>query len=129
MERWIPSKKLRHEHRWRHRHRLFSAHPCQPRAADGRIPHQGNYTSFDGTARNGIARLNADGTLDTAFDPGTGTDSPVRAVGLRTDGTVVIGGGFTTLNSTAKSGIARLLGTGAIDASSIQEQASVGLHL
>ncbi len=82
---------------------------------DGRILIGGNYTSFDGTARNGIARLNADGTLDTAFDPGTGTDSPVRALGLRTDGTVVIGGGFTTVNSTAKSGIARLLGTGAID--------------
>ena len=82
---------------------------------DGRILIGGNYTSFDGTARNGIARLNADGTLDTSFNPGTGTDSPVRALGLRTDGTVVIGGGFTTVNGTAKSGIARLLGTGAID--------------
>ena len=35
--------------------------------ADGKILIGGIFTSVNGTARNRIARLNADGTLDTAF--------------------------------------------------------------
>ena len=32
----------------------------------------GNFTYVDGVARTGIARLLADGSIDPAFDPGTG---------------------------------------------------------
>ena len=34
---------------------------------DGKIVIGGSFTSFNGTARNRIARLNSDGTLDTTF--------------------------------------------------------------
>ena len=47
------------------------------------------------TLRNFIARVNADGTLDPAFDP-TRT-SPVFSVALQPDGRILLGGWFTTL--------------------------------
>jgi len=37
--------------------------------ADGKILVGGEFTTIGGAARNRIARLNADGTLDTAFNP------------------------------------------------------------
>ncbi|WP_201980092.1 T9SS type A sorting domain-containing protein [Hymenobacter rubidus] len=40
---------------------------------DGRILVYGNFTTFGGAARNAIARLNANGTLDNAFLPPAST--------------------------------------------------------
>ena len=37
--------------------------------ADGKILVGGDFTTIGGHARNRIARLNPDGSLDTAFDP------------------------------------------------------------
>jgi len=47
------------------------------------------------TVRNHIARINANGTLDTTFDPNANND--VRTLALQADGKIVIGGIFTTL--------------------------------
>src|SRR5256886_5724319 len=38
------------------------------------FPYTTLFRSVNGTNRNHIARLNADGSLDLSFDPGTGTD-------------------------------------------------------
>ncbi|MEM6316297.1 MAG: delta-60 repeat domain-containing protein, partial [Bacteroidota bacterium] len=67
----------------------------------------GDFTSVDGTSRNSIARLNADGSLDTSFDPRFGATSFVRSVAVQSDGKVLIGGQFTT-NGTSIDRIARL---------------------
>ena len=40
--------------------------------ADGKVLIVGNFTSYNGAARQRIARLNSDGTVDTGFNPGTG---------------------------------------------------------
>ena len=45
--------------------------------SDGKIIIGGNFTSYNGTARDRIARLNDDGTLDGSFNPGTGADGSV----------------------------------------------------
>src|SRR5439155_470667 len=37
--------------------------------ADGKIIIGGTFTTIGGTARNNLARLNADGSLDTGFNP------------------------------------------------------------
>ena len=37
---------------------------------DGKVLIGGDFTTVDGVARAYIARMNADGSLDTAFDPG-----------------------------------------------------------
>jgi uncharacterized delta-60 repeat protein len=41
--------------------------------SDGKIIVGGHFTAVNGTNRNRIARLNADGSLDPSFDTGTGT--------------------------------------------------------
>ncbi|MFN2169163.1 MAG: putative Ig domain-containing protein, partial [Anaerolineae bacterium] len=83
---------------------------------DGKVLIGGYFTTVDGTARNRIARLNANGSLDTAFDPGTGADSAVRAVALQPDGKVIIVGSFATVNGVARTRITRLTDTGVVDA-------------
>ncbi|MGW8184632.1 MAG: Ig-like domain-containing protein [Candidatus Moraniibacteriota bacterium] len=83
--------------------------------ADGKILIGGAFTSYNGTAINRIARLNADGTLDILFTVGTGASGIVRAISLQSDGEIIIGGDFTTYNSTARNRIARLNTDGTLD--------------
>ncbi len=47
---------------------------------DGKILIGGQFSSYDNIARNSIAQLNADGSLDTSFDPGTGIDPTQSAI-------------------------------------------------
>ncbi|WP_185956520.1 T9SS type A sorting domain-containing protein [Changchengzhania lutea] len=85
--------------------------------SDGKIIIGGDFTSYNGTAINRIARLNADGTLDGSFAPGTGVDDTVRAFSIQGDGKIIIGGDFTTYNGTARNRIARLNADGTLDGS------------
>ena len=57
-------------------------------------------------ARNNIARLNSDGTLDTAFNP-TANGSVLSIVAQR-DGKILAGGGFTGIGGQIRNHIARL---------------------
>ena len=84
---------------------------------DGKVIIGGAFTKVNGTARTRIARLNTDGSLDTSFDPGTGASLHVRAMALQPDGKVIIGGQFTTVDGTPRNHIARLDGSGGLDAS------------
>ena len=84
---------------------------------DGKILLGGAFTIYNGTTRHGIARLNADGSLDASFDPGTGADELVSEVLLLADGKILIGGGFTGYNGVAVGRIARLQSDGSLDAS------------
>jgi uncharacterized delta-60 repeat protein/uncharacterized repeat protein (TIGR01451 family) len=82
---------------------------------DGKVVIGGDFTSVGGVPRNHVARLNADGTLDTGFDPGTGADGPVNALAIQGDGKVVIGGDFTLVGGVARSRVARLNADGTLD--------------
>lgn len=89
-------------------------------APGGKIYVGGTFTSVSAptaTARNRIARLNADGTLDTTFDPGAGAsaNNTVTAITVLDDGRVLIGGIFSTVDNIARLGLARLATTGAVD--------------
>jgi hypothetical protein len=59
-----------------------------------------------GQTRNYIARLDADGTLDTAFDPNA--SSGVLALVVQDEGKVLIGGFFTQVGGQTRNYIARL---------------------
>ena len=84
--------------------------------ADGKIVIGGNFTSVNGTARNRIARLNSDGTLDTGFlASGTGADSSVRKIAVQADNRILIAGSFANINGTARNSIARLNTDGSLD--------------
>jgi uncharacterized delta-60 repeat protein len=82
---------------------------------DGKILIGGAFTTYNGTARNRVARLNADGSLDTTFTP-AGTNGPVTSVGLQEDGKVVVGGNFTQANALPRNRIARFNADGSFDA-------------
>src|SRR2546427_696261 len=75
---------------------------------DGKIVVGGNFTTLGGggtgtVARSCIGRLNPDGTIDTAFNPGAtgrGTeaqDSTIFAIVVQADGKIVIGGELTAV--------------------------------
>jgi hypothetical protein len=71
----------------------------------------GFFTTYNGVARSLLTRINADASLDTTFDPGTGASmSAVRALALQTDGKVLIGGAFSTYNGVSRPSIARVNG-------------------
>ena len=70
--------------------------------------------------RTNIARVNADGTLDLSFDPGQGIGTilpKVLAIALQSDGRILIGGQFSSVNGTNRFGIARLNTNGTLDLS------------
>ena len=66
------------------------------------------------TTRNNIGRVNADGTLDSGFDPNA--NGTVFALAL-SEGKIVVGGRFTSIGNTARNFAARLETSGAVDAS------------
>ena len=78
--------------------------------SNGKIVISGFFTHINGTVRNGIARLNSSGTLDTDFQPGLGANDAVYVTALQADGKVLIGGAFSTFDGTPRDGIARLEG-------------------
>lgn len=85
--------------------------------ADGKIVIGGYFTLIDGVARNRIARLNADGSLDTSFDVGTGANNNIEDVKLQADGKILISGSFTQVQGVNRWGVARLNADGSLDTS------------
>jgi uncharacterized delta-60 repeat protein len=83
----------------------------------GKILISGDFSSFNGTPRKGVARLLANGQLDTSFNPGNGPDGPVLGMALQSDGRIVVVGSFSQFNNLARNRIARLLPDGDLDLS------------
>lgn len=86
--------------------------------SDGRILISGPFTIVNATLRNGIARLNADGTLDPTFDPGSGVNGPfagVLAIAVQSDGKLLIGGRFAGFHETYRPNLVRLNPSGSVD--------------
>ncbi len=84
---------------------------------DRKIIVAGDFTSFKGTTRIRIARLNTDGSLDISFNPGTGFDQHVKSTTIQADGKIIVGGPFKSFNGIARKGIVRLNTDGSIDTS------------
>ena len=82
---------------------------------DGKLIIAGEFTGVNGTLRNNIARLNADGTVDESFQPGYGPDGSVDGMALQSDGKVVIIGSFQRVNVRSFPLIARLNPNGSLD--------------
>jgi uncharacterized delta-60 repeat protein/M6 family metalloprotease-like protein len=87
---------------------------------DGKILIGGDFTAFNGTTnlRGGVARLTTTGSLDGTFTGPTtiSTSGAVKTILFQPDGSMLIGGSFTTLNGTASNHLARISSTGAVDA-------------
>ncbi|GGG51731.1 T9SS type A sorting domain-containing protein [Epilithonimonas arachidiradicis] len=83
--------------------------------SDNKIIIAGTFTTYDGVARNRIARLNPDGTLDTTFTIGTGANNTISSLLIQEDGKIIIGGNFTTFAGVSSNRIARLNTNGSRD--------------
>ena len=90
----------------------------------GKILIGGDFTTVLGVARNRIARLNPDGTLDTLFDPNA--NGTVFAIAVLPDGKILAGGAFGNIGGQTRTGIARLdAATGLADSFSPNASATV----
>lgn len=85
----------------------------------------GSFQTYNGTPRACIIRLNADGTCDNSFlatSRGV-TSSPsstwpaVRCIYVQSDGKILIGGNFDSINGIRRYNIARLNNDGSLDMS------------
>jgi hypothetical protein len=78
---------------------------------DGKVLVVGDFTMVSGQARNRLARLNEDGSIDKEFLPGDGADAAVYAVSYDpATSRVTIGGAFKTVDHQPRNGIARFNG-------------------
>ncbi len=81
---------------------------------DGKILIGGNFTSVGGQMRNRVARINADGTLDTTFvDVQLG--QPVYALAVQPDGKIIIGTIANSLPTTFTNRLFRVNADGTPD--------------
>jgi hypothetical protein len=89
---------------------------------DGKILIGGRFTMLSpngGAAetRHYMARLNPDGSLDTAFNPGAEPVDPgvsgtylyvILSIAVQADGKILVGGSFTSVGGQTRNGFARL---------------------
>ena len=77
---------------------------------DGKILIGGEFTTLSpnggvAVTRSHIARLNPDGTLDTAFNPNA--NNPVLSIAVQADGKILAGGYFTSIEGQTRNAGAR----------------------
>jgi len=80
---------------------------------NGQIVLGGYFTNLCGTLRNHLGRLNADGSLDTGYNPGV--NGSVDCLMVQADGKLLLGGAFTTVAGQACTNLARLNSDGSLD--------------
>ena len=87
--------------------------------SDGKILVGGDFTDFGGNTRNGLVRLNSDGTEDTAFytNMGAAFNNGVRSIAIQSNGQILVGGKFNTFNSNTRNSLVRLNSDGIEDSS------------
>ena len=74
----------------------------------------GNYSSYNGVARNNLALLNKDGSMDTSFNPGDSANAAINAITVSSN-QYVIGGAFTAYNDAGVGYFARVNADGSLD--------------
>lgn len=83
------------------------------RQADGKLLVGGQFTAVDDTPRNYLARLDANGRLDTGF--AVDLDGSVQALAVQADGRILVGGRFTRVGGSLKGHLIRLEADGRLD--------------
>jgi uncharacterized delta-60 repeat protein len=82
--------------------------------ADGKIVFGGGFTSVNDVPRQSLARVNADGTLDSQFN--ASSDGEVHGVVVQPNGRIVVAGDFTMLNGQPRLRLGRFNWDGSLDA-------------
>lgn len=97
---------------------------------DGKLLVGGNFSTYNGFSRNGLVRLNSDGSNDVSFSIGSGFKEPwvsgisgqtfyevgnVNDVVVQADGKIIVAGRFERFNETTHINIVRLNSNGSLD--------------
>ena len=83
---------------------------------DGGVLIGGSFTSVNGTNRNSLARLKADGSLDLAFmAESEGGNGAVYGLTLQPDSAIIVVGDFTIFDGVTRNRITRLDAVGKTD--------------
>jgi uncharacterized delta-60 repeat protein len=87
--------------------------------SNGKILVGGFFTKFNGNTRNGLVRLNSDGTEDTSFcdNLGSGFNNSIYEIAVQSNGKILVVGYFTNLNGNTRKYIVRLNHDGTEDTS------------
>lgn len=85
--------------------------------SDGAILIAGDFSNVNGQPYPYLARLNPDGTVDTTFAVGAGTDKNIRSLLVQPDGKIIIAGDFSTYQNVPCPRLARLNADGSLDKS------------
>lgn len=91
--------------------------------ADGKIILVGEFSAVNGVPRGNLARLNSDGTLDRTFadSPTAGVSGSLKAVAIRPDGGIVVGGSFSQAGEVGTNNVALYSQDGVVDPSFASE--------
>ncbi|MEP6483164.1 MAG: hypothetical protein ABJB01_01860 [Rudaea sp.] len=81
---------------------------------DGKVIIGGQFQSVGATSVSGIARLDADGSVDSTFTT-PAVNSEIKAVAIQKDGKILIGGAFDAIGTTPRHYLARLNVDGSLD--------------
>ena len=82
---------------------------------DGKILIGGEFNAVGGKYRQGFARINQDGSLDTFFKGGIDANGRVRSIAVQADGKILMAGFFGQIQSYARTSLARLNSDGSLD--------------
>lgn len=84
---------------------------------DGQIIIGGSFTAVNGVPRQNLARLNVDGTLDAGFIPqaAEGPNGPVNALLLLPDGSLIVGGDFSSAGNLVRGDLIKYKPDGTVD--------------
>tara|TARA_R110002012_G_C11639489_1_gene610501 strand:- start:1265 stop:2458 length:1194 start_codon:yes stop_codon:yes gene_type:complete len=88
--------------------------------SDGKILLGGPFTSFNSnTSRKYLIRLNSSGTIDSSFSTnlGNGFNSGTNVIEVQSDGKILVGGYFTSLDGNTRNRLVRLNSNGTEDTS------------
>ena len=105
---------------------------------DGSVLAGGNFTTAGNLVRGDLVKFRADGTADAQFggmEGGVATNGSVAALALQPDGSIIVGGNFTTFYGQPRRGIARLNADGTVAKAGRESQtlngsvAALGLDL
>ncbi len=80
--------------------------------ADGKLLLTGEFDKLAGVARKRLARINANGSLDTSF-PGSVTGE-IRSLAISSEGSISLGGVFTSVSSKTQATLALLDNSAAV---------------
>src|SRR5262249_46031621 len=94
-------------------------HALVVQPSDGKILVGGGFRTLNSSPRTNLARLNLDGTVDTNFTaqigPGPDGFSRIFALAIQSDGKILVGGIFGSINGMARTNVARLNTDGSVD--------------